>query len=919
MRQQDRMSPNQPLFSLETAIATWRHIHVQNRAFSNEDLDELERHLRDHMAGLVEDGCAESKAFQQALQSLGDVATGEEEYQKIRWAKLRKHHRVSQELQVRFAMFKNYMVVAMRQIRRHPGFAFINLAGLTLGMACSLLILGYVYTEFSYDRFHTELDRTFRVNWDFNFNESEGIGPGTPPPLAARILTDVPEVVEVTRLYPVSEQVVRYEDAFFTETGVVAADTSFFSFFDFELVSGDPASVLDNPNSVVLTKTAAHRYFGERDPIGQTILIGETRQAFRSTYSNTFRVTGVVQDPPVSSHIQFDMLTSMASHPEVAFFDWSWIWMQVVTYAKVHDPATVDIAEAKIVPLVEQYAPDAFTRVGFSYDDLIAGGGRWDFVFQPMGDIYLDGEITGNRIGPVANRTYVIVLMVVGFFVLLIACINFMNLTTAQSVNRAREIGIRKVLGSKRGLLAGQFLAESLVFSGMALPLALLLMYLVSGSFEQIAGKEIAFIDWMSPQLVIGLIMFVMAVGVLAGSYPGFYLSSFHPVQVLKGPLKATKGNQRLRQVLVVSQFVVTISLIACTLLVQQQMEFLRHADVGFDREHVLRISNNQNRLGTQATSFRDRLAQHTAIHNVSISTSAPPTYGMHSDYYKIEGMGDEQVEVMSYIADEHFVNTLGLDIVAGRDFREGAVEAQNVIINETAVQAFGWDDPIGRTITYPGAGVFNVVGVIQDFNALSFQWPIIPFLLYHDTAQAYEDEESSVVVRFQADATEAGLAALEAEWQRAAPDVPLEYTWLDESYQAQYQAEQRLGRLFGVFAVLAILIACMGLLGLVAFAAQQRTKELGVRKVLGASVLQLIGLFSASFLKLVMIAFIIAMPIAYFVMQKWLEEFAFPIDIGWGVFAATGGIVLGLVMLTVSYQAIKAALADPVESLRYE
>lgn len=910
----------QASFDLEKAIATWRHIHAQHRVFSEEDLDELERHLRDTVTGQMQAGATAAAAYEAAVQALGDVATGEEEYQKVRWAKLRKRRLVFHELHLRWAMLKNYIVIALRQVRRYPGFALINLTGLALGMACCLLILGYVYTEFSYDRFHDDADAIYRINWDFNHSGNEGIGSGTPPPLAARMLDNIPEVEAVTRLYPVSEQIVRYEDLFFNEARILGADTSFFAFFDFPLVQGNPATVLASPNSVVLTETAAHKYFGDEDPLGQTILIGETRQVFRGTYDNTFRVTGIVQDVPVTSHIQFDMLTSMASHPEVAFFDWSWIWMQVVTYAKLLDPATASIAEAKIVPLVEQYAPDAFDRVGFSYQDLIASGGRWDFVLQPMTDVYLDGATVGNRIGPVADQAYVIVFLMVGIFVLLIACINFMNLTTAQSVNRAREIGVRKVLGSKRSVLAGQFLAESLLFSFIALPLALGLLYAALGPFEQLAGKPLAFSDVVSPLFIGLLVVFVAGVGLLAGSYPGLYLSSFRPVDVLKGPFKATRGNQRLRQVLVVTQFVVTIGLIACTLLVQQQMSYLREADVGFDREHVVTVSNNQNRLGGNAEALRDRLAQHTAIQNASISTTVPPSPDIFQDYFKIEGRGDEQVEAMCYIADERFVGTLGIEIVEGRDFSEAfSTEARHVIVNEKAVQEFGWTHPIGKTITYPGVGTFTVIGVVQDFNAYAFRWPVQPFVLFHTSSEAFDIPESSLVIRFEEQALEAGLEALQAEWEAVVPDVPLEFTFIDDSFNAQYQAEERLGTLFAVFAALAIVIACMGLLGLVAFAAQQRAKELGVRKVLGASVPQLIGLFSASFLKLVLVAFLIAVPLAAVMMQAWLDGFARSTTVGWHVFAITGAIVLALVLLTVSYQAIKAALADPVKSLRYE
>ncbi|MEM1095891.1 MAG: ABC transporter permease [Bacteroidota bacterium] len=904
-------------FNREAAIATWRQFHERQAALTSSDLDELERHLRDQTAQLVAAGREEGAAFREAMQKLGDAATGEAEYGKVYWAKARQQQRIGAELQVRWAMLKTYLVVAARHVRRHPGFAFIHLAGLALGMACTLLIGAYAWQESSFDQFHADAESIFRVNWDFNYESGEGVGPGTPPPLAARFAENIPEIASTIRLRPINDLTVRQGEQVRNESGIVAADPNLFSFFSFELLVGDPETALVEPNSVVLTETAARAYFGDADPMGATLIIGKTRPMFRSVYESTFRVTGIVADPPPTSHITFTMLTSMASHPEVAYFDWSWIWMQVVTYVKLHDPATAEVAQAKMPELVGRFAPDAFARVGMSYEDMMANGWRWDFVLQPMTDVYLGGDVVGNRLGPLGNHTYVRLFLIAGLLVLLIAIINFANLTTAQSLGRVREIGVRKVLGSQRRMLAGQFLSESMAFSLLALPLAVLLVVAALGPFEQLAEQPLLLAERASWVGLAGLVAFAALVGALAGSYPGLYLSSFRPVQVLKGAFRASKASQAVRRVLVVTQFVLTIGLIASALVVQQQMAFLRTTDVGFDREHIVAISNYDQRLGTQAEAFRAQLRQYASIENAAISTHLPPNFGFE-DYFRVSGQGDAQVGLVTYLADAYLTETLGLEVTEGRAFEAGRDEARNVLVNEAAVREFGWDDPIGQTVSYED-DTYTVVGVMRDFNALALQLPIVPFAVFHASSELFTIQESEIAVRLAPGDVQAGLAAIEAEWSRFAPDVPLDYAFLDDSFDAQYVAEARLGTLFGVFATIAILIACMGLVGLMAFTAQQRTKEVGVRKVLGASVPSILVLFARDFVALIGVAFVIAAPLAFVVTDGWLDDFAFQMHLGIGVFLATGALVLVIALVTVSYQAISAATADPVESLRYE
>ncbi len=816
-------------------------------------------------------------------------------------------------------MLKNYLTIAFRNLHRHPLYAGLNIAGLAIGLASCLLIALYVADEQSYDRFHENGDSIYRLNWDFNWNGTEGVGPGTPPPLAATLVRDIPEVGATTRIYPVSDLVVRYEEQFFNETRIFGVDPNFFDFFTYPLLEGDPTTALAEPGSVLLTEEAARKYFGDAPAVGKVIQIGKDTEFFGRPYSSTYTVTGVLRQPPRNSHLAFDMLTSMASHPQVAFFDWSWVWMQVTTYAEVQAGASIPAIEAKMIDMVATHAPSAFDRIGFSYEDMIADGGRWNFVFQPLTDIYLGSNTIGNRLGPLGNRTDLYIFSMVAFFILLIACINFMNLATARSTNRAKEVGMRKVLGSVRRNLMGQFMMEALIQSFMAMLLAVGLVALLVVPFSYIAAKPLD-LSLLHPVWVPLLLLALTAlVGLLAGSYPSLYLSAFRPIEVLKGSLHTGKRGARFRNGLVVLQFALSIALIISTLVVQSQMKFVRQADVGYEKEGLIQISNFNNRLEGQAESFKEVLKTRPSVLAAALTTGTPSTSGFQ-DYYKVEGQGDEQFDLFSYMVDEDFIATLGLDLVQGEGFsRDKPSSARGIILNESAVQRFGLEDPIGKFITYPGQGEYPVVGVLADFNFMTFHQPIVPFALFHQASESYEIPDSYVLVRVQREDLSSTLAMIEAEWERLAPGAPFEYTVLDESLAALYQAEQRLEALFILFAGLAIVIACLGLLGLAAYSAEHRIKEIGVRNTLGASVPNVLVLLVKDFTKWVLVANVIAWPMAWYAMDQWLNNFAYRVDIAWYLFVAASLAALAIALLTVSYQALRAAMANPIDALRYE
>ena len=817
-------------------------------------------------------------------------------------------------------MLKSFFLIALRNLKKNKVYSAINIGGLSVGMACCILILQWVRDELSYDRFHPDAGRLYRVNWDVKTAGNEGIWPGTPPPLAGKLTQEVPGVAAATRLRTMPGTVVRSQGTFFSENGIMAADSNMFDVLGFVLIQGNPATALRSPNSVILTEETARKYFGEEPAIGKSLMIGESEPFRDKMYQNMFTVTGVVRNPPRNSHIQFTMLTSMSSYPEVAWRDWSWVWMQMATYARLEPLIDVSVVEERVQGVVKKYLPAAFARVGSSYDELIKNRGRWNFVFQPMTDVYLGSTSIGNRLGPTGNRTNVYLFATIACFILLIACINFMNLATARSLTRAREVGMRKILGSGKKTLVAQFLLESLLFSALAMPFAFFLVEALMEPFNMLSGKDLHFNFLDPPWLPAALILLTLLVALIGGSYPSLRLSSFRPLHAFQGPTSVISRRWSLRNMLVLFQFTVTIGLIACTILVERQMQYVGTADVGFRKEGVVIISNANNRLGNQVDVYKESIRRHAQVLNASVSTGVPPYWGFQ-DGYKTEGGGDQPFALNSYMADEHFVNTLGIEIVQGRGFsKEFSTNASGVILNEAAVKYLGWEDAIGKTITYPGGdGTFQVIGVMKDFHFASLRSPITPFALFHTASGTYRIPSSFVVVRVALTGLDDPIKVLESEWKAISPTTPFEYDFLENNLLLQYEAEQRFGSVFLVFSLLAIFIACLGLLGLVTFSTEQRTKEIGVRKVLGASVGDVVTLLSKEFIRLIVIANVIAWPISYLVMSRWLEDFAYRTDIGWWVFAFAGGLTLLIALMTVSFQAVKAALANPVEALRYE
>lgn len=802
-------------------------------------------------------------------------------------------------------MFKNYLKIAWRHLLKQRGYTFINMAGLSVGLACCWLILLYVRDDLSYDRFHERADRIYRVTIHGRMAGNEVTAATSPVPMAATLVADYPEVITATRLKPADSKVlVSYQERKFNEERGYFADSTFFEVFTFPLIEGNPNTALREPFSVVITEAMARKYFGDENPMGK-ILLFDKHQGYQ--------VTGIAKDIPQQSHFHFDFLSSFNSWDVSR--STAWTSNHLYTYLLLPPDYPAEKLAAKFPKLVGKYVgPQMEQDMGVTYDQFVAEGGVYEYALQPLSQIHLHSHLTGE-IEPNSDAGYLTAFSLVAIFILLLACINFMNLATARSASRAKEVGLRKVVGSSRGQLVRQFLLESLCVSGLALLFAIVLVELLLPVFNDLSGKELvsAFADnWRIAPILVAT---VIGVGLLAGSYPAFFLAAFRPVVVLKGGKSlGSRSHAPLRRILVVSQFVISIILMIGTLVVYKQLQFVRSRELGFDKEHVLLLHRAET-LGTQVPAFESTLKQYPGIQSVT-ATYHLPGRDVWQNVYQIEGERKEEGYILANLnIGFDFIETLGMELVSGRSFSPNhSTDSSAFILNEAAVSKLGWQGPLGKILINPGGFKGAVIGVVKDFHFASLHQEIQPLVM-----NLSREGVRFVAVRIRGDKTEAALDFVENAWQQYVPGQPMEYSFLDGDFARLYRADQNTGQILGAFSGVSIIIACLGLFGLASFSAEQRIKEIGVRKILGASVGKLVLLLTGEFTQLVLMALLVATVPAYFLMHRWLQNFAYRIDIGWWIFAFAGGLALLIALLTVSTQAIRAALANPVDSLRYE
>lgn len=803
-------------------------------------------------------------------------------------------------------MFKNYLKVAFRNILKYKFFSLINILGMTIGVTACLLIALYVTNELSYDRFHEQANKIYQVGLHAKLGGQDIMTSTTCPPMADAFVKEIPGVEQATRIAEVwGSGVVKYDPSnlMFTESKLFYADSNFFEFFSFKLLQGDPKNVLMEPNSVVLTRSMEIKYFGTESGIGKLLSIGG--------HEKTYKVTGITEDCPTNSHFQYNMLVSSSSGEHLRSTEWLNNYLH--TYLMINENTPVSSVQSKFAELTGKYVgPEIERFMGGTLEQMKQQGGDFGYYLTPLTDIHLKSK-SQHDMEPGGDITYVYVFAAIGAFIIVIACINFMNLSTARSAGRAKEVGLRKTLGSLRSQMIAQFMAESMIYSLIAVLLAVAFCYLLLPYFNVLSGKQLGMETLTSPVFLFSLAGLVLLVGVVAGSYPAFYMTSFNAVEVLKGKLRSGMKSKGIRSGLVVLQFTISIILIIATAIVYQQLNFMQSRNMGIDKHNVL-IIHSSTRLSDNMGAFKNALESQTGVIAASYTNNSFPGVNNTTVF---KAVGSEQDHIMGlYYADYDHQAVMKFELKEGRYFsKDFPSDSSAILLNEAAVKEFGYTNPLQEEVIYSDNGTkekLRVIGVFKDFNFESLKTKVRP-LSIRLTKNSWQ-----LMVRYDGNAQDA-VASIEKLWKQYAPNEPFDYGFLDQNFDELFRSEQRIGQLARVFSGLAIFIASLGLFALAAFTTEQRAKEIGIRKAMGASPAGLVLLLSREFTRLVIIAFVPAAGLAYWAVNIWLGGFAYRIDMNPLIFIGSGLAAISVAWITVSYQSIRAAAANPVESLRQE
>ena len=804
-------------------------------------------------------------------------------------------------------MIFNYLKLAVRNIKKYATYSFINITGLAIGMACVILILLFIQDELSYDRFHEKADRIYRVVDSFDvpggFDQEIAF---TSAPIAPTLKQDFPEVEDAVRLLT-RRWMVTYGDKKYFEDFLFYADASVFRIFTLPLVAGNPETALAVPNTIVISESTALKYFGKDDAMNKTLNIND----------QDYVVTGIMKDMPKNSHFYSQIFASMKTFEKEPEFQelyfQSWARHEFYTYILLHENYSPENLQAKLPAFIEKYAAQQIQTIL---------GGSLSSRLQPLKNIHLHSHLQ-MEISPNGDIKYVAIFSVIALFILLIACVNFMNLATARSVNRSKEVGLRKVVGASRYQLVQQFLGESLFFTLFALILALILVAFALPFFNSLTGKEIE-VNYLSNVILLGGIgLLLLFVGLISGSYPAFFISNYQPANVLKKTVNIRTGKSFLRKGLVIFQFTLSIILFIATAVVLDQLDFLRNRKLGFNKEHVVVVPIRSNSIRKNAEAIKAELLQNPNIISGTITIGVPGGIVAGDAIRLVTENGKKTLTLRMIYTDHDYIRTMGMEIVEGRDFsKEMSTDASEAfLINEAAVRELQLENPLETQVEWGGSdydyGIEKkgrVIGVLKDFQFQSLKDVIDPLIIH-----VWSQNTFVFALRIQPDDISGTLAFIESKWKDMDPAHPFEYSFMDETFDRIYRSEEKLSKIFSVFSMLAIFIAALGLFGLALFMVEQRTKEIGVRKVLGASTGNIFVLLSKEFVFLVLLANIFAWPTAYVLMQKWLQNFAYRVSMEPWVFVLAAILAFVIALVTISFKAMKAALANPVESLRYE
>ncbi len=800
-------------------------------------------------------------------------------------------------------MIINYIKTALRLLFRQRSYSIINIGGLAIGMSVCILILSYVFFEWSFDKFHDKSDQIYRMGVDATVGGNTMNLAVTSPPMGVALNEDFPEVLANTRLTPSGPQELSIGERKYIQQGILYVDSAFFDVFSFELLRGNKDQVLLNPKSIVLTETTAKKFFGDADAIGEMIRIND---------QTTYAVTGIMEDAPPNSTVQYEMLVSMDLRDPNSIFYAGNHWGNLSMYSYVLLDKNADYLK-----LQEKFEDFKVRHT----QQLIDMGVHFDMFLQPLDYIHLYSDLE-REAGNSGDITYVYLFSAIAIFILFIACINYMNLASARSFKRAKEVGMRKIHGADRPQLIRQFLGESVLFSIIAFAISLIIVQIALPMFNDLVYQNDGNLDLFSNKLtMIGFFVAItFIVGILAGSYPAFYMSSFSPIAALKGEKVKGKKKSILRNVLVVLQFSIAVALIICTSIIYQQINYMHNKDLGFKGENRIIIPLRNEALRNRSEVVRSEFSKLANVERVSMSNGAPG-YNMRGSGYIPEG-ADQTTPVIIYNSniDDQYIGLMEMEIIKGRNFsHEFGTDTMSILINEELAKRYNWDEPIGKKLSIRrGTEIpnidFKVVGVIKDFHFVSLLRKVEPFAYHYQ-----QSNFGNVILQINAKNKEVALQQIEEKWMELSNNAPFDYTFIDENFERSYIGYIRMGKLFTAFTLIAIFVACIGLFGLASFLTEIRTKEIGIRKVQGAGIFSILRLLNSDFIKWVLVANVIAWPVAYYYMTEWLTNFSYPINLSWVNFALGAVLSVVIALITVSYQSLKSATRNPIESLRYE
>ena len=803
----------------------------------------------------------------------------------------------------RCIMFKNYLNITIRNIFKHKGYSFINVVGLAMGMTCCLFIMMWVMNEMSYDRFHENIGTLYRVEQDqFYSGETYHVNV-TPYPMGPGIKAEIPEITDATRYTSPGTLLLRYGEKAFFEQGVRAVDPSFLQMLTYPLILGNASTALEQPHSIIINEDIADKYFADEDPLGKAINVNNQYE---------FTVTGVMKDVPDNSSLGFEMLVPFEFLKDIGRYNDRWGSNSILTMVQLHEMASIDDVNEKITETRHRHVAEYVQQNYPEYLEQFNQRRRTEFMVNPLKDIHLYGY--GGYTRQMAIQ-YVYIISVIALFVLLIACINFMNLATARSANRAKEVGLRKVVGAMKRHLIGQFYGESILLAFIALVVALGLSISLRTMFNTLSGKQFTLIDFFDWKFVLGMICVALITGLVSGSYPALFLSAFQPVKVLKGTLQSGAKSALFRKILVVTQFSLSIFLVISTGFVYKQLIYMQSKNLGYDKEHMIFIPLRGDTRESYAP-LKEALKRDPRVVNVTGTQHSPTQIGSNSSGAEWDGKDPEMTVLISQnMVDFDYTETMKMEMAGGRAFSTdfSTDTATAFIINEELQRIMGGESAVNKRFKFMGVDG-TIVGVVKNFHFQSARYDIEPLAFL-----VRPERVNYIVIRLPAGSMDASIDFVKSTWERIIPNYPFDHYFVDEVYDRMYRGEERLGNLLRAFAILAVVIACLGLFGLASFTAEQRTKEIGVRKVLGASVPGIVMLLSKEFTKWVIVANLIAWPVAYLILRNWLQDFAYRTNLAWWIFVGSGVLALVVALLTVSFQAIRVAFTNPANALRYE